>query len=190
MPVPRGFLPTLTYSLFALAMPILFFYASPDFENTAVIITTIALSAVGGGVIIMANDCCCWYNMMLFFHLGIETYVVEKTFAFANASDTSDTDSALALAAAIVIIVHLVPFLLLDRIRMLTLLAYAGVVVNVTTVVYLMPNELLLVSASAVALLSTTMIIAGVCEIRTSMLSLLMDATTKKVCLTCDGFEL
>ena len=192
-PVPRGLVPTLTYSLVALAIPILCLFTTPDYTKDEIVGVTIGASALAGLVVILANDCCCWYNMMLFFHIGVEAKVVDIALSFADSERGSgevNSDSALAMAAAIVIIVHLIPFLLTDRLMPLILLAYTGVVVNTATVVYLSPDHLLLVAASSLALLSTTMIIGGICEIRTSIASLLVDSVNKKKCLTCDGFEL
>ena len=187
--IPRGFLPTLLYSLFTLSLPILWFYASVDFTDPPVIGTTIGLSALAGLVFAMANDCCCWYNMMLFFHIGVESHVLDRTIAYAQDA-TDDVARGLSITAVVVIIVHLIPFLLSNRVMLLSLLAYAGVVVNTATIVYVDSTLLLLVLASSLALLSTTMLIGGVCEIRTSLWSLASESMTKKMCITCDGFEL
>ena len=192
-PVPRGLVPTLTYSLFALAIPILCLFTTPDYTKNEVLGVTIGVSALAGIVVILANDCCCWYNMMLFFHIGVEAKVVDIALSYVDAEQGSgDTDHnpALAITAAVILIVHLIPFLFTDRIAPLILLAYVGVVVNTATVVYISPDYLLLVAASSLALLSTTMIVGGICEIRTSIASLVVDSVDKKKCLTCDGFEL
>ena len=191
LPVPRGLIPTAVYSLFALAIPLLwFFMESPDYTDNGVRGTIIGGSALAGLIVILANDCCCWYNMMLFFHIGIEAKVVDAALKYSELDTTDSTGQALAITTAIVIIVHLVPFLLTDRIMLLSFLAYVGVVVNVATVVYVDTSLILIVLSSTLALLSTTMIIGGICEIRTSMLSLIMDSINKKMCLTCEGFEL
>lgn len=191
LPVPRGLIPTTVYSLFALAIPLLWYFMdTPDYTDDVVVSVTIGLSGLAGLIVIVANDCCCWYNMMLFFHIGIEAKVVDTALSFASKDTTSDRDEALAIAAAAVIIAHLVPFLFTDRIMLLSLLAYVGVVVNVATVVYTDSTLLLIVLSSSLALLSTTMIIGGICEIRTSMLSLVLDSVRSKKCLTCNGFEL
>lgn len=191
LPVPRGLIPTTVYSLFALAIPLLWFFMdAPDYTDNAVIGAVVGGSALAGLVVVLANDCCCWYNMMFFFHVGIEAKVVDAALSYANASTTDSTGQTLATLAAVVVIVHLVPFLLTDHIMLLSFLAYVGVVVNVATVVYVDTTLLLIVLSSSLALLSTTMIIGGICEIRTSMLSLILDSVNKKMCLTCDGFEL
>lgn len=191
LPVPRGFVPTLTYSLYALAIPILWFFVDPpDYTDNAIIGVTIGVSALTAFVVTLANDCCCWYNMMLFFHIGIESKVVDTALAYATAGTTSDHATALAITGVSVIILHLVPFLLLDSTMIMSLLAFAGVVVNTAVVVYTDSSLLLLVLASSSALLASTMIIGGVCEIRTSMLSLIKDAVSRRMCLTCQGFEL
>ena len=127
---------------------------------------------------------------MLAFHIGVEVRVVEKTLAYAYEDSTSDEYMAWALVAAVVIIAHLVPFLLTDRLTLLVLLGYIGLIVNIVTVVYLFPKMLLVVTGSSIALLSTTMLICGVCEVKTSMLSLLMKAMRKGTLLTVASFEL
>jgi hypothetical protein len=162
----------------------------PDFTDDTVQGLLIGGSALAGLVVVLANDCCCWYNMMLFFHIGIETKVIDSAFSYYGRDSTDATGQALSLTAAIVIILHLVPFLLSDRIMFLSLLAYVGVVVNVATVVFVNTDLLFIVFSSSLVLLSTTMLIGGICEIRTSLLSLIMDSINKKMCITCEGFEL
>lgn len=190
IPVPRGLVPTVAYSLVALAIPLLCFFTSPDFTADEVVAVTIGLSGVGGLVVIFANDCCCWYNMMLFFHIGVEAKVVDLALTYAYDDANSERDQTLAMVAGIVIILHLIPFLLTDRIMLLIFLAYVGVVVNTSAIVYLASEQLLLVVASSLALLSTTMIVGGICEIKTSLASLFMDSIKKKKCITCESFEL
>jgi hypothetical protein len=189
-PIPRGFIPTTVYSLAALAVPLLFFFASFDYGSDEVVGAVIAVSAVGGLIVVFANDCCCWYNMMLFFHIGVEAKVIDLALTHSNAADVSERNQTLSMVSAIVIIAHLIPFLVSDRTMLLVFLAYVGVIVNTSTIVYLAPEHLLLVAASSLALLATTMIIGGICEIRTSLASLAMDAMNNKMCLTCDKFEL
>ena len=188
--VPRGLIPTVLYSAVTLVVPLLFLYMSYDFTTTTMRVATISTAAVGGLVVVLANDCCCWYNMMLAFHTALEVKVVETALVFAYAADTSDTDMALALTGAIVVVVHLLPFYLSDALMLLSLLAYVGVVVNASILVYLDPEYLLVVGASSLALLAVTMIVAGICEIKTSLLSLVRDSIVAKRCITCERFEL
>ena len=97
---------------------------------------------------------------------------------------------ALAIVGAIVVIVHLIPFYVSDRLMLLSTLAFAGVIVNATLLVFLDSSMLLLVGASSLALLAITMIISGVCEIKTSLLSLIRESVIAKKCITCERFEL
>ena len=190
MGVPRGLVPTLTYSLFAFLVPFLFMYMDYDFTTDAAKGVTIGLSAIAAIIMVLANDCCCWYNMMLAFHTALEVKVIDKTLTFAYASGTSDGDMALAIVGAIIVIVHLIPFYVSDRLMLLGVLAFAGVIVNATLLVFLDSSMLLLVGASSLALLAITMIISGVCEIKTSLLSLIRESVIAKKCITCERFEL
>lgn len=190
MAVPRGFIPTLLYSGFALTLPILIFYASPDFTSTTTQGITIGASALLALLLVFANDCAVWFNMALFFHTGIEAYVVDTSLRFANAAATSDRNMALAITGAVVVIVHLVPFYLFDRPMLLSLLAFVGVVVNTSIVVYLDPANLLLVGASSSALLALTMMVSAVCEVRVALANLLMKAMKENAYLSCGKFEL
>jgi len=190
MGVPRGLVPTLTYSLFAFLTPFLFLYMNYDFTTDAAKGVTIGLSAIAALIVVLANDCCCWYNMMLAFHTALEIKVIDKTLTFAYASGTSDGDMALAIVGAIIVIVHLIPFYVSDHLMLLGALAFAGVIVNATTLVFIDSSMLLLVGASSLALLAITMIISGVCEIKTSLLSLIRESVIAKKCITCERFEL
>lgn len=190
MGVPRGLVPTLTYSLFAFLVPFLFLYMDYDFTTDTAKGVTIGLSAIAAIVMVLANDCCCWYNMMLAFHTALEVKVIDKTLTFAYATGTSDGDMALAIVGAIIVIVHLIPFYVSDRLMLLGVLAFAGVIVNATLLVFLDSSMLLLVGASSLALLAITMIISGVCEIKTSLLSLIRESVIAKKCITCERFEL
>jgi hypothetical protein len=188
--VPRGLLPVLVYAGFAFAIPFLALYGSIDYTTDGARAGAIAVAAVAALVVPYANCCCCWYNMMLFFHLALEVRVVDLALAYAYAEGTAAADATLAVTAAVVVIVHLVPFLLVDRTLPLAVLAAAGIVVNAAAVVYLDASLLLLVGASSVALLALTLIVAGVCEVRTSILSLLLDAVRSGDCIKCGRYEL
>ena len=190
MGVPRGLIPTLIYSICAFLVPLLYLYMDYDFTTDTAKGVTIGSSALAALVMVLANDCCCWYNMMLAFHTALEVKVIDTALTFAYADDTSDSDMALAITGAVIVIVHLVPFYVSDRLPLLGVLAFAGVIVNTTILVYRDTDMLLLVGASALALLAITMIISGVCEIKTSLLSLIRDSVVAKKCITCERFEL
>lgn len=188
--VARGLLPVLIYSAVAFSIPTLIEYVDYDFSDRNTRIGTVAVAAAAATVMLAANCCACWYNMALFFHIALEARVIETLFDFAYASDTSDVDMAWSVAAIAIVILHLVPFLLLDRVVLLTALAYAGVVVNSAVLVFLDPGRLLLVGASSIALLATTMIVAGVCEVHTSLFAILRKAVRTRMLIRCRKFEL
>jgi hypothetical protein len=188
--VPRGLLPVLLYSGFAFALPFLSLYGDIDYASDGNKAGAIAVAAVAALAVGYANCCRCWFNMMLFFHLALEVRVVDLALSFAYADGTSATDASLAVVAAVVVIAHLVPFLLVDRVLPLSVLAGAGVVVNAAAVVYLDASLLLLVGASSVALLALTLVVGGVCEVRTSLLTLLLDAVRSGDCIKCGRYEL
>lgn len=191
--VPGGLLPTLVYSVLALLVPLTWYYIlhGPEtIPSTLEQSLIIGAAAVAGLVVVLANECCCWYNMMLAFHIGIEVNVIDKAFQYAIATSTPMDQMAWSIAAAVVIIVHLLPFLLVDNIPFLVLLAYVGTVVNVITVLFIDAEHLLIVFASCIALLAITIIVGAKCEVRTSLLSLLRDAVNKDSFLTCRTFEL
>ena len=188
--VPRGLIPTLAYSATAFLIPILFLYMSYDFTDEVTRGVTIGVAAIAATAIVYANCCCCWFNMVLFFHAAVEVRVVNTALTFAYADDTSDKDMALAIVGASIVIAHLVPFLLIDNVTPLAILAYAGVVLNAAINVYLDSSRLLLVGGTSAALLGSVMVIGGICEVKTSMLSLIRESIVARKCITCDGFEL
>jgi len=188
--VPRGIVPVLFYSGVAAAIPFLLEYTSYDYSDATVRGVTIAAAALAATIMLMANCCCCWYNMLLFFHTALEVKVVDTAITFARASTTSDAHMAWAIAGAAIVILHLIPFFLVDRVLLLTTLAYAGVIVNAAILVHLDPSRLLLVGGSSLALLANTMILVGVCEVSTSMLGLLRNAMRTRSLITCKTFGL
>ena len=188
--VPRGILPVLFYSAVAAAIPVLLEYTDYDYSDRTVRGVTVGAAALAATIMLVANCCCCWYNMLLFFHTALEVKVVDTAITFARAPATSDADMAWALVGAAVIIAHLIPLFLVDRVMLLTTLAYAGVIVNATVLVHLDPSRLLLVGGSSLALLANTMILVGVCEVGTSMLGLLRNAMRTRSLITCKTFGL
>jgi hypothetical protein len=188
--VPRGLLPTLFFSTLAFVVPYLYLYESYTWTDTDVRTGVFVTAAISATAAVYANDCCCWYNMALLFHTAIEVKVIDVTLTFAYADGTSDEHMALAIVAAIVLIVHLLPFFLTDRIMLLSILAYAGVIVNAGVTLYLDPSLLLLSFASSMPLLMLTMILGGICEVRTSLLSLVLEAVNSCKFITCSRFEL
>ena len=171
MKVPKGFLPLALYSSLFVLVPLLYYFVSFDYSSTAVRTSVIVTSAVLPFVALLANDPVVWFNLILFLHIGIEVGVLDTLMDFARASTSSDRDSALAYTAVGVIIAHLAPFVLVDNVMFLMVLAYAGVVVNASALVFVDNTQLLLVGTSSVTLLLTTMFTCCVCEVRCSMLN-------------------
>jgi len=190
MGVPRGLIPTLFYVSCAFLAPFLFFYLDYDLSSHAAKGITIGISAGAALLVVLANDCCCWYNMLLAFHTGLEVKVIDTALKFATESDVSDHGMGLAISGAGVIILHLIPFYTMDNIMLLAFLAFAGVIVNTAVLVYLDDSLLLVVVGSALFLLMATMLISGICEIKTSLLSLVRTSIVEKKCITCQTFEL
>jgi hypothetical protein len=190
----KGFLPTLAYSALAIMAPLLLFIVGGyDFTDDVTRGMTIGLSALAAGIIIYADNCIVWYNIALFFHTGLEVYIIKEGLDYASHDDTSDAGMALSLAGSIVIIVHLIPFFLVDSKGLLTLLAAAGVVVNTAMFVFVKPGEetkLLLTSASAVALLAITLLVIGINQATPSMLTLLRGALAEGTWLTCTTYDM
>lgn len=192
--VPKGFLPTLFYSTLCLLFPLFVLFN----ENWALVsepypvstqIGFVASVGVGGLLLILANDCVAWFNMALFFHIAVEVKVLSDLMDWI---DSTTKDTVLAWIAFVVIIVHLLPFLLVDHHMLLVLLAFVGALVNSTVVVLLELNVVfgLLVSVSALLLLAFSLLIAGIDCINTSMLSTLRAALANRMLVVCQSFEL
>jgi hypothetical protein len=186
--VPKGFLPLFFYAAVFLLAPVLYEYVDYTWADSTTRAALIVVSAAYALSVVFANDCVAWFNMVLFFHIGIEVKVLEILMDFARLTTTADGDEILAWTGFVVIIVHLIPFLLVDNTMFLTLLAVAGVIVNAAVLVYLDSNRLLLTGFSSVSLLGTTLCISGVCDVSTSMLTALRKAMTDGTWLTCSGY--
>ena len=172
LPVLRGIVPTLAYFSVAALVPILFFYASPDFESNVTRGVAIGVAIGAPIAVVFANDATVWYAMALAFHTALEVKVVHVAFDFAMTDGIEQAHMILTIIAAVVIIVHLVPFYLSDRLSMLTLLAAVGVPVNASILVFLSPTTmLLLASSSAMALLAVVLLVIGKLGLAASPLS-------------------
>lgn len=191
MCAPRGFLPTFMYASLFFVLPMVYNYVDDiDYADTTTRGVVIGLSAVTATVSVYANDCCCWYNLFLFLHTALEVKVVDVAIAYAYADGTSDRDMALSIAGAAVVVLHLAPFFLLDHRFLLAVLAYAGVIVNASILVFLEPALLLVVGISSSALLIVTLVVAGVCEVHTSILGVLRAAISEKKLVRMGTMEL
>ena len=187
--VPKGLIPTILYGLFFVSFPLLSHYRDTDFTDTDVRIGVIVSSFVASTIILFANDCVAWFNMALFFHLGIEITVIDVLMDYIDAPTTDDTETALAWTAIAVIAIHLIPFFTIDHSGLLTLLAFAGVVVNTSALVFVDSSMLLLTAFSASVLLACVLLIACIECVRTSMLSQIRQAFTEGTWLVCSKYQ-
>lgn len=185
MKVPKGFLILLLYSAYAALLPLLYFYVEYDFASTMTRGGVIGASTLLALVAILANDCCTWYNMVLLYHTAIEVKVLDTVLTYAMADTTDDVSMAWSWIGAAIVIVHLLPFFLVDWTRLLLVLAFAGVPVNAALAVYLDTAVLPVVVPSAAFLLFMTFIVTGIQGLKPSMLSKLRIALTEGGWLVC-----
>lgn len=188
--VVKGFLPVTIFSLFFLSFPLINEYVSVDYDDTLTQIAIIGSSAIAGLLVIFANDCVAWFNMALLFHTGIEVVVVDTLATYARAASTGDTEMALAWLAATIIVVHLVPFYVLDHAGVLMCMAYAGIIVNTSALVFVAPTQLLLTGFSATVLLGMVLLVACIDCVRTSAVSQLRQAMNEGTWLLCVKYEM
>ena len=190
--VPKGFIPFLLYSSFALVAPLMYIYDhSIDYTDDMTRATIITLSGLYAFTVVVANDPAVWFNMVLFFHIALESKVADMLIDKARDDATSDSDTVLSWIGACTVIVHLVPFLLTDITWLLTFLAAVGVVVNTAALVFLDGIPLLLLTGlSSVSLLGTTISVRGVCDISTSFLMQLKRAANEGRWLKCSTMQM
>lgn len=169
--VPKGFLATFLYSTFFLVFPILNEYVTYDYDTTIVRVGVIGASVLASIMLIVANDCVAWFNMVLFFYIGVEVTVLDVLMDFAQADNRDQDEKVLAWISFGLIIGHLVPFLVLDYEKTLTFLAFCGIIINSSTLVFVDPTKLLIASSASSALLLSTLLIACIECVQTSVLS-------------------
>lgn len=136
--MPTGIVFTLLYSAYAALLPLLYYYVEYDFTSDSVRAGSIVAASMLAIFTILANDCCTWYNMVLFFHTALEIKLLNTALRFATDTSTDNMSMVWTWIGSVVIIVHLVPFFLIDKARLLTLLALAGVPVNAAVALYMM----------------------------------------------------
>jgi uncharacterized membrane protein (DUF485 family) len=136
---PSGFLAVMFYSLFAGLLPMLLHFMGDDIDYADNVTrgVTIGLVTLLPAFILLANDCYTWFNMALFVHLANEINLLEHTLSYATASSTPDADMIWSWVGAGVVIVHLLPFFLLDSSRLNVFLAAVGIPVNLTIELFL-----------------------------------------------------
>lgn len=147
-----------------LAASFLFFEEglTADYRDRDPRIGTIVIAAVGGFICLLLNDVSVAFNTFLGYYLGIEIFLIKHCFEVARLSSSSEELTGGAWAFGFVILVHLLPFLLINKSMFLILLAYVGLIVNVITILYIVsPTDdlhfhLLLYGASGAALIVST----------------------------------
>jgi hypothetical protein len=176
-PVPQGLLMTLLFFAGALALPIMFFYIEPDYGTTWVEPFIIGMSALYAVFLLfLSSNMSIFYNTVLGLYTGVEVRVLHRTFDFAVASTTSNAHMAWAISGGAIVILHLLPFYLVDSGVVVTTLAAVGLVVNTALCVYLDPTLTLQAFSSGTAFLLTAMCIIGLNCAKCSLLTLLRDA--------------
>lgn len=187
--VPHGIVALLLYSGLFVTLPLLYHYVEYDYTSDVTRGTVIGLSGVVALSVVLANSYAAWFNMALFFHIGLEVKALDKIMEYAMQDGRSTEGMALAWTAYTVIIVHLVPFLLFDRPSLLMLLAFAGVMVNASALVFIDPDQLINVGFSSTTLLGATVCIAARCGVSTSLLTCLRESLGNKMLLGCTAYE-
>tara|TARA_B100001540_G_scaffold276045_1_gene262616 strand:- start:374 stop:1111 length:738 start_codon:yes stop_codon:yes gene_type:complete len=188
--VPKGFLPTLLYAAFFFAFPVLDKYVDYDFTETPIRIGVITSSVLAAVIILGANDCVAWFNMALGFHIGVEVGVIDTLMDYARADERENAEGVLAWTAVAVIVIHLLPFVLMDNAKVMMVLGAAGIVVNATALVFVDSSSLLLAGLSSSVLLASVLLVACIDCVRTSIISQLRLALANKTLLTCAPYEM
>jgi hypothetical protein len=201
--VPKGFAPTLLFSAFFLSLPIVYFYECQErtfeigsgeldtcFNSDWDKALTVVLSFLAALCITIANDCVAWFNMMLFFHIGVEVYVLDKLYAFADDPARTDVGMVFAWVGFGTVIVHLIPFLIADHAKLLIFLAFVGMWVNTWIAVFMDTGFILITGLSSGMLLLATLLIACIDCVKTSMLSQLRACMMGTAPLSCADYEI
>jgi hypothetical protein len=174
IPVLRGFIPLMFYAAFSITVPLLAYYstvgadlvtaaASDDDASRAegARALWISISVIAASFIVLSNHCATWYNMVLFFHIGLEVKVLHEVINYALTDSLATTNVALSWTGAAIVMIHLIPFLLVDSKYLLATLAWAGVGVNVALTEYIFPSNTLTILLSSTSLLVATLATLG-----------------------------
>tara|TARA_B110000046_G_scaffold167214_1_gene184698 strand:+ start:1952 stop:2617 length:666 start_codon:yes stop_codon:yes gene_type:complete len=109
-----------------------------DYNLTNPRIATIVIAAFGGLLCLLIRDTTTLFNTLLGYYIGLEIFLIQLTFENAT-STTEAVTEGWSWTAGFVILIHLIPFLLLNSGMLLNLLAYVGLLVNILTILYLVP---------------------------------------------------
>lgn len=187
MMIVKGFFPLMLFSFYFALLPVLAHNIEIDYTDTLSRIVVLSCIFLAGFFVVAANCCVCWFNIALFFHIGIEVGVLQVLWTYAQ--EQEGFAMVLSWITYATIIVHLIPFLVVDRGMPLTVLAFVGLLVNAATILFVHPADLVLVSASAAGLLGASLVFPGIDCIHTSMLSNLRAAMKSGVWIKCSPYE-
>lgn len=126
--------------------------------------------------------------MVLFYHTAVEVRVLDVVITYALQEEQSMTAAALAWTGASIVVIHLLPFFVIDMRRLLILLAWAGVIVNSTLVVYIDASLTVLTLSSALAFLLVTLFTFGSECTTPSLASQLREAISGGKLIACEPF--
>lgn len=141
--IPMGFLPVLllTSGFGAATACFAYFGMTADYTDVATRALTIATASIAAIAGFFARDIVLIVNSVLFTHLGLEIFIVQRAIEYAR-NESDDGSMVMAYIGAATVIVHLLPFFVLDNAMLRSILAFAGVIVN---------NLLILLALSPVA---------------------------------------
>ena len=179
----------LLYCATSAAFPVVYYFASLDYDSLAVRLLVPAVSVLVPCAIVLANDCVTWFNMILFFHSGVEVALVDVLVRHALSDDTNTEGTVLSWMASVVIFLHLLPFFVVNDCRVLLLLAVAGVGVNSTAAMVLASDMLLQVASSSAVLLVLVLNVACLECVDTSLLSRAKCAIRRNIWIYLSTFE-
>ena len=185
-PVPQGFLMTALFFVGGLGLPLMFYYGEADYTTEWTPPFVISLSAIYAFLLLFfSSNMPMFYNTVLGLYTGIEIKVIDTALTYATADGTPDADMVWSAIGGGVVILHLLPFYLVDSGIVVTTLAAVGLVVNTAILVYLDTGLILQAFTSGSAFLLTALCVVALhCE-KPSLLSVLRDALMHGNCLMC-----
>jgi hypothetical protein len=172
----------------AATVPAVSLYIDLDYSDTLTRGLIAGASGVLATAVLLANNCAVWYNMVLFYHTAVEVRVLDVVITYALQEEQSMPAAALAWTGASIVVIHLLPFFVIDMRRLLILLAWAGVIVNSTLVVYIDASLTVLTLSSALAFLLVTLFTFGSECTTPSLASQLREAISSGKFIACEPF--
>ena len=185
-PVPQGFLMTALFFVGGLGLPLMFYYGDADYTTEWTPPFVIGLSALYAFLLLfLSSNMTMFYNTVLGLYTGIEVKVIDTALTYATADGTPDADIVWSAIGGGVVIVHLLPFYLVDSGLVVTTLAAIGLVVNTAILVYLDTTLILQAFTAGSAFLLSALCIVALHGEKPSLLSTLKDALMHGSCLAC-----